>query len=111
MDLAFRTIKQRPRFEDLQDCTSCPATGALTGVAIEDPEQEKIESAGAQQIVLPVLINLDGGPAVLLRIVEEFDPGTQSESDESGSVRFPAAAISPRRLAQHILDHVRLDTW
>jgi hypothetical protein len=59
MDLALRAIKQCSRLEDLQHCTNCPSAGALAGVAIEEPEQEKIEGAGTQRIVLPVLINLN----------------------------------------------------
>ena len=106
MDLAFRAIKQRPRLEDLQHRTDGPSTGALAGVAIEDPEQEEIERAGTQRIVLPVLINLNRGPAVLLRIVKELDPGVKRKGDQPGSVRFPPAAINPRRLAQHVLDDV-----
>src|SRR5579863_8526636 len=108
MDLTLRTIKQCARLEDLQHRANCPPTGALTGVAIEDSEQEKIERTGTQRIVFPVLINLNRRPAVLLGIVEELDPGMQRESDEPGRVRCPFAATNPRRLAQHVLDHLSL---
>src|ERR1022692_2999492 len=108
MDLAFRAIKQRPRLEYLQHRTNCSSTGALAGVAIEDPEQEKIEGSGTQRIVLPVVVDFNRGPAVLLRIVEELDPGMHSESDKSGRVGLPSTAVIPRPLAQHVFNHVGL---
>src|ERR1022692_788047 len=101
MDLAFRPIEECARLEDLEHRTNCSSTGALAGLAIEDPEQKKIEGSGAQRIVLPVVVDFNRAPAVLLRIVEELDPGMHGESDESGRVGLPSTAVIPRRFAQH----------
>ena len=58
-------------------------------------------------MILPMAIDANGSPAVLVRIVKEFGSGLEHQSDQSVRSRSAVAAIHGHRLAEHMLDQIR----
>ena len=59
-------------------------------------------------MILPVAIDANASPAVLVRIVKEFDSGLEHKSDQSVGSGPAVAVIQRHRTAEHMLDQVRL---
>ena len=58
-------------------------------------------------MILPMAIDANASPAVLVRIMKELDSSLQHKSDQSVRSRPALAVIHGHRLAQHMLDQVR----
>src|ERR1035437_4494501 len=107
IDGRFLTVKQGFRLEQLQRGADCLRAGAVACLPVIGPQQEELERAGADLVILPVGIDPNASPAVLVRVVIELDSGLEHKSDQS--VRSgPAVAVSQgHRPAEHMLDQLR----
>ena len=101
------TVKQGFRLEQLQRGADCLRAGALAGLPVIGPQQEELERPGADRVILPMAIDANGSPAVLVRIVKEFDSRLEHKCDQSVRSRPALGVIQGHRLAEHILDQVR----
>src|SRR5258708_34764688 len=77
IDETFDTVKQGFRFQQVQRGADCLRAGTLAGLLIIGAQQEQLERAGADGTILPVTIDSNGSPAVLVGIVKEFDSGLE----------------------------------
>ena len=107
IDGRFLTVKQGFRLEQLQRGADCLRAGAVAGLPVIGPQQEELERAGADGVILPMAIDPNGSPAVLVRIVKELDSRLEHKSDQSVRSRPAVAVIHGQRLAEHMLDQVR----
>src|SRR5260370_11436368 len=73
IDERFRAVKQGFRFQQVQRGADGWRAGALAGLQVIGPQQEQLERAGANGTIFPMAIDANGSPAVLVRIVKEFD--------------------------------------
>jgi hypothetical protein len=48
-----------------------------------DTQQKQLEGARTDRIVLPVSVNANGGPALLVGIMKQLQPCVQSQPDQS----------------------------
>jgi hypothetical protein len=59
-------------------------------------------------MILPVAIDVQGGPSVLVGIVKEFDSRLEHKCDESVRGRLAFGVIQRQGRAEHMLDQVCL---
>src|SRR5262245_60202137 len=77
VDGSFLAVKQGFRFEKLQRYADCSRAGALARFPVVGSQQEQLELAGADRMILPMAIDANGGPAVLVRIMKELDSSVE----------------------------------
>ena len=58
-------------------------------------------------MILPMAIDANRSPAMLVRIVKELDPSLEHKSDQCVRSRPAIAVIHGQRLAEHMLDQVQ----
>ena len=104
VDGSFLTVKQGFGFEQLQRGADCLRAGALAGLPVIGPQQEELEWPGADRVILPMAIDANGSPAVLVRVVKELDSALEHKSDQSVRSGPAVGVIQGHRLVEHILD-------
>src|SRR6266481_2992794 len=72
IDERFGTVKHGFRFQQVERGADGLRAGTLAGLLVVGPQQEELERAGAYGTILPVAIDPNGSPAVLVGIVIEF---------------------------------------
>src|ERR1019366_550983 len=72
IDGRFLTVEQGFRLEQFQRGVDCLRAGAVACLPVIGPQQEKLERAGADRVILPMAIDANASPAVLVRIVKEL---------------------------------------
>ncbi len=83
IDGRFLTVKQGFGLEQLQRGADGLRAGAVAGLPVMGPQQEELEGAGADGVILPVAIDPNRSPAVLVRIVKELDSSLEHQSEQS----------------------------
>src|SRR5208337_2710238 len=107
IDGRFLAVKQGLGLEQFHRGADGLRARALAGLPVVGPQQEELERAGADRVILEVPIDPHGGPAVLVRIAEELDSGLEHQPDQSVRSRPAVAALQGQRSAEHVLDQVR----
>jgi len=107
IDGRFLTVKQGFGLEQLLRGADGLRAGAVAGLPVIGPQQEELERAGADGVILPMAIDPNASPAVLVRIVKEFDSSLEHKSDQSVRSGPAVAVIQGHRLAEHMLDQIR----
>src|SRR5271166_6094140 len=107
IDERFRTVKQGFRFQQIQRGADGLRAGALAGLLVIGPQQEQLERTGADRTILPVAIDPNRSPAVLVGIVKEFDSRLEHQTDQSVRGGLAVAGIDGHRITEHMLDQVR----
>src|SRR5208337_3741308 len=107
IDGRFLTVKQGLRFEQLQRGADGLCSRAVAGLPVIGPQQEELERAGADGMILEVPIDPNGGPAVLVEIMKELDSTLEHESDQSVRSRPAVAVLHGQWSSEHVLDQVR----
>src|ERR1035437_8475330 len=103
IDGRFLTIKQGFRLEQLHRGVDCLRAGAVACLPVIGPQQEELERAGADRVILPMAIDANASPAVLVRIVKELDSSLEHKSDQSVRSGPAVAVIQGHRPAEHLL--------
>src|SRR5258708_9210999 len=83
IDETFRTIKQGFRFQQVQRGADGLRAWTLAGLLVVGPQQEQLKRAGAYGTILPVAIDPNGSPAVLVGVMKEFDSRLEHKPDQS----------------------------
>ena len=83
VDRTLLSVKQRSRFEQLCRGAYCLSPWALARIEVIEPQQKELEGARTDRLVLPVHVNANGGPALLVGIMKQLQPSLQSQSDQS----------------------------
>jgi hypothetical protein len=93
IDGRFLTVKQGFRLEQIQRGADRLRARTAAGLLVIGPQQEQLEGAGADRVILDVAVDPDGSPAVLVRVVKELDSSLEREPNQSvrsGRSRRPA---------------------
>ena len=83
VDRTLFSVKQCSRLEQLRRGADRAAPWALAGMEVIDAQQKKLEGARTNRIVLPVSVNANRGPAVLVGIMKQLKPRVQGQPDQS----------------------------
>src|SRR5271156_3581356 len=97
-------VEQGLGFQQIQRGADGLRTRALAGLLVVGPQQEQLERAGADGTILPVAIDPNGSPAMLVGIVKEFDSRLEHKRYQSVRGGFAVAGIQGDRRAEHMLD-------
>src|SRR5579864_7477639 len=82
VDRTLLSVKQRSRLEQLRRGADRLSPRALAGTEVINSQQKKLEGARTDRIVLPVSINANGSPALLVGIMKQLQPRVQSQPDQ-----------------------------
>src|SRR5260370_33569736 len=83
VDRTLFCVKQRSRLEQLGRGADRLSAWALAGIEVIDAQQKKLEGARTNRIVLPVSVNANRGPALLVGIMKQLKPRVQGHPDQS----------------------------
>src|SRR6266404_4697783 len=83
VDRTLFSVKQRLRLEQLRRGADRLSARALAGIEVIESQQKKLEGARTDRIVLPVSVNANRGPALLVGIMKQLQPRVQSQPDQS----------------------------
>ena len=107
IDGRFLTVKQGLGLEQLLRGADGVGARARSGIPVIAAQQEELKRPGADGVILPMAIDAQGSPAVLVRIVKELDSGLQHQSNQPVRCRPTRGLIQANRLAEHMLNQVR----
>src|SRR5260370_7006585 len=79
VDRTLFSIKQRSRLEQLRRGADRLSAWALAGIEVIDAQQKKLEGSRPDRIVLPVRVNANGPPPLLVRIMNQLNPRIQTQ--------------------------------
>src|SRR5258708_18138758 len=108
VDRTLFSVKQRACLEQLRRGADRLTAWALAGIEVIDAQQKKLEGTRTDRIVLPVSVNANGSPALLVGIVKQLKSRVQGQPDQSVGLGLPLQVFAARGLAEHVFDQVRL---
>jgi hypothetical protein len=78
VDRTLFSVKQRSPLEQPRRGADRLTPRALAGGEVIDAQQEKLEGARTDRMILPVGIDTNGGPALLVKIMKQLQPSSKA---------------------------------